>query len=66
VISLFSSSAVEGLKAGMQGAGQFKQRLTGEDLTVAIAYPEVKEEVTKLIVGMQRVCETAPLDENFK
>lgn len=66
MISLFSSSAVEGLKAGMQGAGQFKQQLTGEDLTVTIAYPEVKEKATKLVLGMQRACETAPVDENYK
>jgi hypothetical protein len=57
---------VEGLKVGMQGGGQFRQQLTGEDCTVTIVYPELKEQFTKLFIDLHRACVSAPVDKNYK
>jgi hypothetical protein len=50
----------------MQGGGQFRQQLIGEDFTVTIVHPELKEKFTKLFGNLQKACESAPADKNYK
>jgi hypothetical protein len=50
----------------MLGGGQFRQQLTGEDFTVTIVYPELKEKFGKLFVDLKKACENAPVNRNYK
>jgi hypothetical protein len=63
---IFLSSAVDGLKVGVQGGGQFRQQLIGEDFSVTIVYPEMKEKFAKLFGDLHRACESTPVDGNYK
>jgi hypothetical protein len=49
-----------------QGGGQFRQQLVGEDFTVTIVYPELKEKFAKLFEDLQETCESAPVDRNYR
>ncbi|PNF38229.1 hypothetical protein B7P43_G12388 [Cryptotermes secundus] len=60
------SFAVDGLKVKTQGGGQFIQHLIGGDFTATIVYPEIKEKFVKLFGELQKACESAPVDKNYK
>lgn len=49
-----------------QGGGQFREQLIGGDFTVTIVYPELKEKFVKLFGDLQKACESAPVDTNYK
>lgn len=66
VIQFFFSFAVDGLKVETQGGGQFRQQLISGDFTVTIVYPELKEKFVKLFGELQKACESAPVDKNYK
>ncbi|XP_069674346.1 tudor domain-containing protein 1-like isoform X2 [Periplaneta americana] len=58
--------AVEGLKIGMSGGGEFKKQLADDDCTITIVYPEIKEKFTKLCIEFCKACENAPVDPYYK
>jgi hypothetical protein len=57
---------VEGLKVGTQGGAKFRQLLSGEDCTLTIVYPELKEKYAKLFGDLHRACESVPVDKFYK
>jgi hypothetical protein len=62
IISFFRS-ALEGLKVGMRGGAEFKERLIGGDCCLTIVYPELKEKYAKLfreLEEMKNACESIP------
>jgi hypothetical protein len=54
------------LKVKTQGGAQFRQQLIGQDFAATIVYPELKEKFVKLFGELQRACESAPVDRNYK
>lgn len=62
-------SAVEGLKVGMRGGGEFKEQLIGGDCCLTIVYPELKEKYAKLaqeLEELKKACESVPVDKKYR
>jgi hypothetical protein len=60
-------SAVDGLKVGMQGGGEFRKQLIGGDYSITIVYPELRKQYTAIFGGQKdlKVCERVP-DEKYR
>jgi hypothetical protein len=65
-IMSFFRSAVDGLKVGMQGGGEFSEQLTGGDCSVTIVYFQVKEEFAKLFTDLKETYNSVPGDEMYR
>ena len=68
-LPLLFRSAVDGLKVGMQGCGELKEKIIGGDYSLTIVYPEVKEKYEALLEelsNMQDAHESSPVDEKYR
>ena len=68
-LPLLFRSAVDGLKVGVKGGGEFKEKMIGGDYSVTIVYHELRETFEALfreLGDMKDVCESGPVDKKFR
>jgi hypothetical protein len=68
-LPLLFRSAVDGLKVGMQGSGEFKEKMIGGDYSLTIVYPELREKYVALLKEQDNVKdahESSPVDEKYR
>jgi hypothetical protein len=68
-LPLLFRSAVDGLKIGIQGGGEFKEKMIGGDYSLTIVYPELREKFEALfreLAGVKDTRESSPVDEKYR
>jgi hypothetical protein len=68
-VPLLFRSAVDGLKIGMQGGGEFKEKMIGGDYSLTIVYSELREKFEALfreLAGVKDARENSPVDEKYR
>ena len=68
-LPLLFRSAVDGLKVGMQGGGELKEKMIGGDYSLTIVYPELREKFEALfreLAGVKDAHESSPVNEKYR
>jgi hypothetical protein len=68
-LPLLLRSAFDGLKVGMKGGGEFKEKVIGGDYSLTIVHTELREKYKALfteLAGMKDRHESSPVDEKYR